>query len=257
MLSISQLIPSRNNLAGFALGNNEFKSSESMKVSSFSRESTDIVLFTQEGDKITISSESSSSSDYSNYRGLLFNNKGSAQFKKESLSVNSDNRFSMTVEGDLSENELKDINKALKIIGKIVEKLNSGDIENAMMLAGRAMNLESIAGVDASVEQEKKVIAESRIQTSMTGQAAKPSGSKSDDDTTGKINSIADKISDIVKSTIYEDKTLKALNNYISQFISKDTDKKAERDKPSDGLDIPGNQLKDILKNIFTDALTD
>jgi hypothetical protein len=257
MLSISQLIPSRNNLAGFALGNNEFKSSESMRVSSFSRESTDIILFTQEGDKITISSESSSSSDYSNYRGLLLNNKGSAQFKEESLSLNSDSRFSMTVEGDLSENELKDINKALKIIDKIVEKLKSGDIENAMMLAGRAINLESISGVDASVEQEKKVIVESQIQTSMTGQAYKPSGSKSYDDTTGKINSIADKISDMIKSAINEDKTLKALNNYICQFIRKDTDKKAERDKSTDGLDAPGNKLKDILKNIFTGALAD
>lgn len=256
MHSISQLIPSRNNLDGFALGNNEFKSSESMKVSSFSRESTDIVLFTQEGDKITISSDSSSSSDYSSYRGLLLNNKGFAQIKEESLSLNSDSRFSMTVEGDLSEKELKDINKALKLVDNIVEKLKSGDVEKAMMLAARAINLESISGVNASVEQEKKVIVESRIQTSMTGQASKPSGSKSDD-TTGKINSIADKISDIIKSTINDDKTLKALNNYISQFIGKDTDKKAERDKTSDGLDTPGNHLKDILRDIFTDALAD
>jgi hypothetical protein len=126
-----------------------------------------------------------------------------------------------------------------------------------MMLVDRAVNLESISGMNASVEQEKNVIVESRIQTSLTVQTSEPVGSKPDEDTTGKINFIADKISDIIKSTFNEDKTLNALNNYISQFIRKNADKKAERDQLSDGLDQSGNHLKDKLKNIFTSVLAD
>jgi len=260
MSSISQLIPSKYDLAGFAPGNKEFRSSQSMKISTVNHESTDIVLFTQEGDKITLSSDSSYSADYVNYRGLLLNSNGSVQIEEKSLSLSNDSRFSMTIEGDLSDEELKDINKAIKIIDKIVQKLKSGDIEKAMMLADRAIDLESISGMNASVEQEQKVIMETRIQTSISGQGSNPDGGNSEDGATGKIDFIANKISDIIKSTFKNDNTLKVLDNYFSQFIKKEPDKKAERDQPSqssDGLEASGNHLKDTLKDIYTGALTD
>jgi len=139
--------------------------------------SKDITIFTDEGDRVTISSNQQNRIQHLTYEGLAkkrvsgeyqghtITKERLAMFKGERFESENSRSISILVEGDLNEQELKDIKKALKKIDKVMtDFLHGGDMVDA---AGKSMEigkLDTIAGLEANYRYAKSAILE---QTSL------------------------------------------------------------------------------------------
>jgi len=143
------------------------------RVTASSKESKDITIFTSEGDKVTLSYDHQTQASYANLKALSFQGNFTAgedtAIVKEMLTALEGERFwfedsqdlSISVEGDLNEQELEDIKKAIMKIDKIMTGLLHGDsISEAMSRAENIRNLETISGLEADYQYERSVIIE-------------------------------------------------------------------------------------------------
>jgi hypothetical protein len=106
-----------------------------------SNETRDITIYTDEGDKVTLSSKDSTLVYYSNYEGIFqekpetgstddpggqISNQESIAFQQEFFMAEHASNISITVEGDLNKEEIKDIQNVLKRMEKIMSRSLSG-----------------------------------------------------------------------------------------------------------------------------------
>lgn len=131
----------------------------------------DITILTADGDRVTISSDYQSQSDYQRlsdftYQKIPGMNKanGLAAYEETQFSHESSRTLSISVEGDLSERELKDIRKTLKTIDHIMDKvLNGGDPVEGMAKALTLLDLDTISGFSANYRFEETLSIEQAI----------------------------------------------------------------------------------------------
>jgi len=137
------------------------------------QQNKDITLYTDEGDKVTISSGQQSQAFYSNYAGFsnerisgsfdsyAFNQYKTAPFQDEAFRYENGQHLSISVDGNLNEQERKDIRKAIKTIDKIMTKvLKGGDINKGLAKALRLVNRGSISAIEANYSYEKSIMVE-------------------------------------------------------------------------------------------------
>lgn len=133
----------------------------------------DITIYTEEGDRVTISTEDQNTSQMLTYEGLqrsMSATEGSgfsqvkntlAMFKGEEFQSQNYNSFSISIEGDLSKEEMKDITAALKDIDRVMtDFLNNGNLVNTAVKGLELDNLRTISGIEASYIREKFVVME-------------------------------------------------------------------------------------------------
>jgi hypothetical protein len=77
--------------------------------------------------------------------------------KGQSLEVSKSSEFSMTVEGDLNREELKDIRKAIRSILKAERDILKGHDEGATERTAKLAELDQIASIDAKMEFRQTV----------------------------------------------------------------------------------------------------
>ena len=114
-----------------------------------------VTIVTAEGDKVTLSASSERQLEFATYnaRGFIRGNRSTqSQAVRNSLSV--------SVEGDLSREELHDIRKAIKTIGHVANELAEGDVDGAARQAEKLQRLDSLAGIEAEVEVKQEVTVE-------------------------------------------------------------------------------------------------
>ncbi|MCP4157085.1 MAG: hypothetical protein GY757_55745 [bacterium] len=150
----------------------KFKSYRQLKLNAFQKETQDITLTTEEGDKVTISSLSEVKSQYMafDYTSQLKGASESAQGEK--FSASSKNAFQISVEGDLNEEELEDIKSVVGQLDDIMQDLVSGDLDEAMSDAlGILDDTETITSLNATLQFQQRVSMEQRSvsQLSRTG----------------------------------------------------------------------------------------
>ncbi len=131
------------------------------------QQNKDITIFTEDGDKVTISSDQQSQTFYSNYSSFS-NQKISGSDTKYTVSQNKftafqDERFeyensrylSISVDGNLNKQEIKDVRKAIKAIDKIMTNLlYGGDITKGLKKALHLVNRNSISRIEANYSYE-------------------------------------------------------------------------------------------------------
>ena len=122
--------------------------------------SSDITLVTAEGDTVTLSASRSTELSFETYGSTG----ASAEIRKNS-------EFSLTVEGDLNKEELKDIRKAIKTLYKAERDLLKGHDERAADRTAKLANLDQLASIDAKMESSQTV---SVTQTSVQTPASEP-----------------------------------------------------------------------------------
>ena len=115
-------------------------------------QSADIQIVTEEGDTVTLSASRTAELSFATYNS---NGQTSAELRTGS-------EFSMSVEGDLSRRELKDIRRALRIIMKAAEDFAENNPEKAARRVSKLSRLDHLAAVNAEfqVRQELSVSTE-------------------------------------------------------------------------------------------------
>jgi len=120
---------------------------------------SDLVIETKEGDKVTISSASFAQMDSYTYnaQGMIQTSDGSAAYKEsyQELTLMSGYNFSFSVDGDINDEELADIQNMLKGMDKIISYMKSGDMDKAFNSAVNLGDFDSFNGytVDISYVQ--------------------------------------------------------------------------------------------------------
>jgi hypothetical protein len=131
----------------------DFRSSTYTREQSFkARESleTGLVIQTRDGDMVTLTSSSFSQVDAYMYdsEGVVQTGSGSATYShnQREVSLVSGQSFSFSVEGNLSEDELADIDAIIKGLDSVISEMKEGDIFGAM---GKALDLGSFDTVSS------------------------------------------------------------------------------------------------------------
>ena len=135
--------------------NSSISKSESLTVDY--QKSKDISIRTSEGDVVTISSSEKLHTGYYSYQDVTSGNGNLSYQEGKQIEFSAEKEFSLSVEGDLSKQEIKDIKKSLKLINKILKGYQSGDIEKVLKNVSKIGKLDSIASLEAAIQQVSSV----------------------------------------------------------------------------------------------------
>jgi hypothetical protein len=122
-------------------------------------------LTTNDGDKVSISLAASTQSDYLNYMAIGQDTEGDYASQLQMSSTKSEQGFTMTVEGDLNEQELKDIGTALKTIDKMMTSFVQGRLEPIVAKADKSSQLDSISNLSLKMSFTQNALTIDRTET--------------------------------------------------------------------------------------------
>jgi hypothetical protein len=141
--------------------------------------SMDVQLVTDEGDKVTISLDARAAAMYGVFeKSAMEADDQSVQlaYEKTELSASLYEReMTFTVEGDLNDEEKKDIRKALKTLDRMMNRLIHGDFKSMLGKAEKLKGLESLASIDAEMSYERTVlVAQQSSASAVSGPSPAP-----------------------------------------------------------------------------------
>ena len=135
------------------------------KMTLFRSQETDLTIVTKEGDYVTISADSDFQLEFNTYDRTGQMTGGTSRLHYEALSLDSRQEFSVSVKGDLSEQETKDILKVLQSMDGFMNDLQSGRLDQAVTRTDRFGNLGSLSSIDATLQVEQGLSLESATMT--------------------------------------------------------------------------------------------
>jgi DnaJ-domain-containing protein 1 len=121
-------------------------------------------LTTNEGDKISLSLAARTQSDYLNYLETGQEKQGDYAHQLQMFSTASEQDFTMTVEGDLNEQERKDIGAVLKTIDKMMANFVQGRLEPMVAKANKLSQLDTISSLSLEMSYTREVMVAQQIE---------------------------------------------------------------------------------------------
>ena len=138
-----------------------------------------VSVTTAEGDKITLTADLEYDFRAVNYASKVQTGDATVDVQAKYVEASLKREFGVTVEGDLNEQELKDLQKLFRKVSNIFRKFFSGQDDVALaktaQLSERFGSLSSLSSLDLSVDVERSVTAlAAQIASEATGQPALP-----------------------------------------------------------------------------------
>ena len=136
---------------------------------------------TAEGDTITLSANLESDLHAVNYKSHAEGDGKTVDIEAKYAEFSLKQEFGVTVEGDLNEQEVKDLEKLFRKVANIFKQYLNGHDDEALAktakLAERFGKLSSLSGLDLSVDVERSVtIFAAQVASEVTGRPALPAG---------------------------------------------------------------------------------
>lgn len=134
---------------------------------------------TAEGDKITLTAEFEARYRAANYQAKAETEQGTVEVNATSVEASLKKQYGVTVEGDLNEQELHDLEKLFRKVSNIFRKYFRGQDDEALAktakLADKFGSLSSLSSLDLSVNVERSVtVVAAQVASSAAGQPALP-----------------------------------------------------------------------------------
>ena len=215
------------------------------------RKSADIDLVTAEGDKVTISLDSLYEESYSSYNSRGYTNGMITQTQMQTFHSLSNREMSITVEGDLNQEELADIQQVLGKIESLANDFFSGEIDEAVAQAVQFDDMGSIVNLQANLDHSYGMSVEQQYmaQTMNTPEEPPEAIIKDTNSITGdSVRTLVDEMTRAVgESKVKPEKMAKALPKFIDRLF----DKHLVEDDPHG----PKRGLAKFIKSKFFDAL--
>jgi len=146
-------------------------SSSEVSVNSYESLEAGLTIQTREGDVVTLSTSQYSELDAREYSGQgqisQGNRQASAAYNVREITLSSGEAFSFSVEGDLSEEELKDIESIVAGVDEIIGEMAEGDMADAVSKAMSMGSYDSIStyAADISVERSYEIYAQTQSES--------------------------------------------------------------------------------------------
>jgi hypothetical protein len=139
---------------------------------------------TAEGDRITLSADLESDFRAVNYKSHVEGDGKRVDVQAKYAEFSLKQEFGVTVQGDLNEQEVKDLTKLFRRVANIFEKYLNGQDDAALAktakLVERFGRLSSLSDLDLNVDVERSVTAlAARIVSEVTAQPTLPAGQQS------------------------------------------------------------------------------
>jgi hypothetical protein len=141
----------------------------------FQSQETDLTIVTKEGDHVTISADSDFSLELTTYDSTGRMKGATSQLHSETLSLGSSQEFSISVEGDLNEQEITDIHTVLQSLDKIIDDFQAGRLEQVATRGEKLGTLESLSSIDATLQVEQSISVERAVLSETTSATDKSS----------------------------------------------------------------------------------
>ena len=226
--------------------------SQTEKMSIFESKETGVAIVTKEGDYVTISADSEFQLDVATYdqTGRMRGVTSSLHF--QALSFDSSQEFSINVDGDLNEQEMKDIQKVLHSLDKIMNDLLSGRLDQGMTRAGKLANMGSLSSIDATLQGEQNISVEKAVKTETIS-----SPTTSTNQATAIQKPIDPNALDVAQSKMMDtlhrqDFSSDTMARIIEKFFSK----LSEGESKNGHWNFQGNGLIDQLRNLLLNAIS-
>ncbi len=171
MTSIPQV--TSNGLQNQAALINASTASSQLYVNSYSSLDAGLTIQTREGDVVTLSTSRYSELDAYEYssQGVLYDEDGytASSYNVREITLSSGETFTFTVEGDLSEEELEDIESIVSGVDGIIGEMMEGDMQGALAKALTMGYYDSISTYQADITVERSYAMYSEERTSGAG----------------------------------------------------------------------------------------
>lgn len=139
---------------------------------------TGLVIKTKEGDQVTLTANSFMAMDAYMYdsKGMVQTDSGHAAFShsQRAISLASGESFSFSVQGDLSETEMEDIEAILKDLDGVISEMTQGDMSGAVDKALEMGDYDSVSSFAADISYQRSFEMRSSVAAATTG--ALPAG---------------------------------------------------------------------------------
>jgi putative lipoic acid-binding regulatory protein len=134
-------------------------SSQELAVNSYESLEAGLTIQTREGDVVTLSASSFSEMDAYEYssRGEVSSKHGQVQasYTEREITLTTGESFSFSVQGDLNEQELADIEAIVKGIDEIIGEMAEGDMGDAISKAMSMGTYDSVSMYEADISVER------------------------------------------------------------------------------------------------------
>ena len=165
------IVPSLLSSSGRALGaepGNSTSVSRLNQVQAETHTSTDFAFVTAEGDKVTLSTDSLAQAVYTSYdaRGRLRGQR--LDVHAETLQLTAAQQSALSIEGDLSQAELADIQQVLDTISELASDFFAGELDKPLSQAFDLDEFDTLSSVDATLEYSQHLTVSQLTQARVT-----------------------------------------------------------------------------------------
>ena len=211
------------NSLDFAGSGTYFSGIHVSSLSTYQQKNTDITIMTAEGDRVTLSANSQQEASYLTYSSLVRRGSEMTQIQGKSYSMEVNQDLSITIEGDLNEEEIQDIQESIKAIDKIMQATISGNTDQALIMSQSVSYMDTISSFSANLEIETGI---SFVQqTAVETQSVDPEPTNSIESDLSPIpqnkgNNSRDKMMEIFQHRGFRNKKIiKPLRKYFSKLF--------------------------------------
>jgi hypothetical protein len=205
--------------------------------------SADITIVTDDGDRVTISSEKSLETSYATYSGLLRSGSASARVDGYEYMSKLSSSLSLSITGDLDKEEYEDVLAAVKTIESLMEKPFTGSMEDLAKLAKEFGGLDTLSSLDASIKFEESMSYEQTQAVVSEVEKPKGEGSKGRSELAKMDHALDTILKSAKKSGKSNDSVRSMMDDYLSELLAMFSGK---ADKNDEGKKA-GQQMKDMI----------
>lgn len=189
------------------------------------QKSADIDLVTAEGDRVTISLNSLHGESYSSYNSNGYANGMISKVQMEAFRSVTGSEALITLEGDLNEEELADIQTVLGKIEILASDFFSGEIDEAVAKSLQFDDMGSVVGLQASLDHSYTLSVEQQYIAKITGipsESPEAFTEKERPITGDRVEALLDKMTKAVEeSRVMPKKMAKVLPSFIDHLFDK------------------------------------
>ena len=205
-------------------------------------ENADITIITDDGDRVTISSDRSMDANYSSYIGLLRSGSSMAKAQGYEYQNQLHSNFTMSIVGDLDSEEYDDIMSALETIDSVMEIAFTINVDDLQAVTEKLGGLDSLSGLSASIEVTESVNYE-KTQSVVSDSEPEGRGHKGHD-CPDKLDHALVKILDSGKNHGKANGHIKHLmNEYLAGLLDSMSEKSGKKEQ----IHKAGEIIKDMI----------
>ncbi len=241
-----------------ALSDSQFSSYvKNQSYSAYERLDAGLTIKTREGDLVTLSSNTYSKLDASMYnsRGVLQTDAGmvSVTRNQREITLESGESFTFSVSGNLSEEELLDIEAVVKGIDGVIAEMKAGDMDDAFAAALSMGGFDTIEAYSADITHTKSYAVTTEIEAATSGIEAAATGSMEN-----FFEKMAEKIEKLAETLV--DKARDPIEDLFKHHLGKMKESRGQEKSLYTAVENVQKMIDDLMdamtENLFKDQLS-